>query len=76
MKKKVHRIVLLVVDLDGIGQEEAISVLENNHYPNHCMAPRVMEIATADVEWHDGHPLNYEATQEAEYRRMLAEGWR
>ncbi len=57
-KIQVHRIVLLVVDHDGLGSEEASEILENNRYPNHCMYPRVIGVETAEVEWSDEHPLN------------------
>lgn len=67
----VHRIVLLVVDHDGLGQQEVIDVLENARYPNHCIAPSVMQIDTAEVEWSDGHPLNHGDTTAEEFDRLF-----
>jgi hypothetical protein len=55
---KVHMIMLLVIDHDDIGAAEAKVILENQRYPNHCMAPRVIAIDTREVEWSDDHPLN------------------
>lgn len=59
---KVHRIVLCVVDHDQLGTDEVRSVLESTHYPNHCISPRVVEVATRQVDWTDEHPLNQDAT--------------
>lgn len=68
---KVHKITLLVVDFDELGVEEVKDVLENVHYPNHCIAPEVMDTQTVEVEWDDDHPLNQNDTQEAEYKRLF-----
>lgn len=58
MKVKVHKVELLVVDMDGLGAEEVGEVLENARYPNHCIGPTVQAIETREVEWSDDHPLN------------------
>jgi hypothetical protein len=68
---KVHKVTLMVVDHDRIGQEEVITVLEHNRYPNHCMSPVVMEVETRDVEWSDDHPLNKTATQAAAFDELF-----
>ena len=57
-KVQVHKVVLLVVDHDGIGVEEVADLLAEARYPNHCMAPSVMHVETREVGWSDGHPLN------------------
>ena len=49
---------LLVVDSDDLGEDEVQYVLERTRYPNHCIAPRVMETRTREVDWSDDHPLN------------------
>ena len=69
---KVHRIVLLVVDHDGIGVGEARKVIETARYPNHCISPRVMETATREVEWSDDHPLNGSETERAAFKALFA----
>lgn len=57
---KVHMVTLTIIDLDDIGADEIHDVIENVHYPNHCISPDVVGIKTADVgEWHDDHPLNF-----------------
>jgi hypothetical protein len=61
------------VDLDGIGAEEAASVLENNRYPNRCMAPTVLEVETVDIgEWSDDHPLNRTDSEKAVWKTLFA----
>jgi len=55
---KVHRIVVSVVDHDGLGAAEVASVLENARFPNDCIGPRVVSTETREVEWADDHPLN------------------
>ncbi len=58
MKAKVHRIVLMVVDLDNLGAEGVADVLENT-----CISPSVLSAATEEVEWADDHPLNRRDTR-------------
>lgn len=58
----VYRIVVSVIDFDGLGPDDVRAVIEDTRYPNHCIAPRVMEISTAEVEWDDNHPLNKTAS--------------
>lgn len=55
---KVHRVTLLVVDHDNIGEAELRVVIENQRYPNRCIAPSVLQVETREVEWSDEHPLN------------------
>ena len=47
-----------LVDHDDIGAREIKSVIENAHYPNHCISPEVMQTESRLVEWDDDHPLN------------------
>lgn len=69
---KVHRVVLTVIDFDGIGADSIRDVIENARYPNRCINPSVMSIDTRDCgEWHDGHPLNNRKTSEAEMARLF-----
>lgn len=70
---KVHRVVLLVVDDDNLNADGVRSVIENVRYPNHCIAPRVMQINTCEVEWTDDHPLNRSATVRSAFAEMFGE---
>lgn len=59
MGKKVHRIVLEVLDLDEVGIADIKAILENGNYPGDCISTRVREMQTRDIgEWDDDHPLN------------------
>lgn len=71
MPTKVHRIVLLVVDTDDIGDNDVRAVLENTHYPNRCISPQVMKIDTREVEWSDEHPLNKRDTQRKAFNDLF-----
>lgn len=62
---KVHKVTLMIVDHDGLGTAGVRDVIENVRYPNHCMAPRVVAVESADIEWDDGHPLNNKRWREA-----------
>lgn len=68
---KVHRIEILVLDFDDLGPEEVRATLENTHYPNHCIRPRVKNIETREVEWSDQHPLNNRTTEHQAYRELF-----
>jgi len=69
---KVHQVVLTVIDFDGLGAEEVGAVLENAHYPNHCISPHIRSIRTQDIgEWSDDNPLNYGSKKEAELERLF-----
>ena len=67
----VYKVELLIIDHDGIGEDEVKSVIENNHYPNHCMSPRVKKIETRQVDWSDYHPLNNRNTQDQTYKELF-----
>jgi len=69
---KAHRITILIVDHDGVGEEDARMLIENARYPNHCLSPHVLSFETAEIgEWDDDHPLNCKGTQEAEVERLF-----
>jgi hypothetical protein len=55
---KVYRVVLMVVDHDGLGRDGVIQAMENVRYPNRCLSPRVAHVDEREVPWTDGHPLN------------------
>ena len=68
---KIHKLIVLVVDHDGLGAAGVKSELENANYPNDCIRPTVIEIDTRDVEWSDDHPLNNSKTERAEFDRLF-----
>lgn len=70
---KVHMIVLCVVDHDGLGADEVVSVLEAEEFPNHCMYPRVVAIETREVVWSDDHPLNQRSTRNVAFRKLFTD---
>jgi hypothetical protein len=71
---KVHKVVLTVIDFDGLGQQGVIDALETARYPNRCIAPSVMAIDTRDCgEWRDDHPLNNTDTAAAEMARLFGQ---
>lgn len=63
-KVKVYKVTMMIVDHDRLGEDELLEVLEHTRYPNHCIAPTVMEIQTREVDWSDEHPLNQLDQQE------------
>lgn len=69
---KAYRVELLIIDHDVLGEQEITDVIENVHYPNHCIAPDVMAIESRDIgPWEDYHPLNQISTRDAEYSRLF-----
>ena len=53
----------IIIDHDAVGKKGIKDVIENAHYPNRCIDPRVMDIQERDIgEWSDDHPLNITAT--------------
>jgi len=70
---EVHRIVISVIDFDGIGVDAVCDVLRNTRYPNDCISPGVVEARSAYIsEWSDDHPLNKAATAGAELQRLFS----
>jgi hypothetical protein len=69
---KAYEITLRIIDFDELGPAEIKSVLENARYPNHCIAPQVIDHREADIgEWTDDHPLNKQSTADAEWSRLF-----
>ena len=68
----VHKVVLTIIDFDDVGADEIKVVIENQHYPNRCISPDVVNIETVDIgEWDDDHPLNNRKTSKAEWHRLF-----
>lgn len=55
---RVHKVTLMVVDFDVLGETAIKDVIENQKYPNYCIGPEVMRIESREVDWSDDHPLN------------------
>lgn len=68
---KVYKVELMIVDVDNIGADAVKNALENQRYPNHCIAPHVMNVDERDVVWHDSHPLNKRATVRSAYADLF-----
>ena len=69
---KVYKIELMIVDYDGLGIEEILTVLKET---NDCIAPMVLSIDTADVDaaeidYPDTYILNDPDTTEEFIRRL------
>ncbi len=70
---QVHKIILLIVDHDDLGIDSIKTVIENNHYPNHCITPNVMDAETKEVEWTDAHPLNNLTNRPRAFKQLFKE---
>lgn len=55
---KIHQVVLYIIDHDDLGAASVRQHLEDTHYPNNCMSPRVAQVQTRDVEYDERGPLN------------------
>lgn len=73
---KIHRVTLLVVDHAELGAGAVTEALEETRYPNDCISPSVIDVVTAEVDWHDDHPINRRGTMRAEFERLFAKGGR
>lgn len=70
---EIHRIVLYVVDFDGLGAEGVKQELENTRFANDCISLDIAEVQTRDIgAWSDDHPLNKRATVDATREALFA----
>ena len=70
---KVHRLVLMVIDFDGLGADDVVTEMVNARFSNDCISPSVMDIQTREIgEWSDDHPLNCAATSDAAFDALFA----
>lgn len=68
----VHKVVLTIIDFDDVGADEIKSVIEDEHYPNRCISPKVVDIETVNIgEWDDDNPLNNIKTSDSEWHRLF-----
>jgi hypothetical protein len=67
----VYKVEILIVNHDKLSPEEIESVIENTHYPNRCIMPKVMKTEVCEVEWTDEHPLNKYTTMIQAYEELF-----
>jgi hypothetical protein len=71
---KVYKMVIMFVDHDDVGPEEARSLIENARLPNHIIPPNVMSLEERDIgEWDDSNPLNSRVTMKAAFEELFQE---
>lgn len=71
---QVLKLVVTVIDFDGLGADGVKDAIENARYPNRCISPDVRSVEVRDIgEWSDDHPLNNRKTAEDELRRLFGE---
>ncbi len=69
---QVMKLVVTVIDFDGLGADGVKDAIENARYPNRCISPTVRNIDVRDIgPWSDDHPLNHRDKAEAEYTRLF-----
>jgi hypothetical protein len=69
---KVHKVTLLIIDFDGVGEDNIADIVQEANYPNGCISPDVIKIETVEIgEWNDDNPLNKEDTRESEINRLF-----
>lgn len=69
---QVMKLVVTVIDFDGIGADGVKDAIENARYPNRCISPEVRSVEVRDIgEWSDDNPLNHRDKSEAEYIRLF-----
>jgi hypothetical protein len=67
---KVYKIELMVIDFDEVG-EEIKDIIENQKYPNYCIAPSVASMESREIEWSDEHPINKGKTWKDEFKKLF-----
>lgn len=51
---QVMKLVVTVIDFDGLGADGVKDAIENTHYPNRCISPDVRSVEVRDIgEWSD-----------------------
>lgn len=72
---KVYKLEVFVIDFDHLGGDGIKETIENQKYPNWCIAPSVKKIKERDIgEWSDDNQLNKKDTCDAEYERLFSQG--
>lgn len=69
---RVYKVTLMIIDFDNIGVVEMKEVIENTHYPNRCISPKVKRIEGRDIgEWSDDNPLNSRSASDETFRKLF-----
>lgn len=71
---QVHKLIVAVIDFDGLGPEGVKNALENGRFGNRCISPSVIATESVDIgQWSDDNPLNKRDTKDAELQRLFPE---
>ena len=71
---KVYRVELMILDFDGLSENEMITMIENSNYPNDCISPMVVDIKAKEIgQWRDDHPLNDADVASIYFRELFKE---
>ena len=65
---KAYKIEVLVLDFEGMGEEEVKHLIENNRF----LHAHVMSSKNKEIEWDDDHPLNKSGTMARAYTDLFA----
>ncbi len=69
---KIHKIELIVIDFNNLGDFAVCDKIESARYPNDCIIPQVLRVETRDCgEWNANHPLNRKSSRIAEIDRLF-----
>ena len=66
---KVYKFEVMVLDFEGMGEEEIKHLLENNRF----LHAHAMSAKGKDIEWDDSHPLNKCGTMARAYTDLFAQ---
>lgn len=70
---QAHKLEVFLIDFDKLGAVAVREAIENVRYPNDCIALSVKSCETREIgPWDDDHPLNQNATHDAEVARLFA----
>ena len=69
---EIHKLVITVIDFDGLGADGVVDAIVNARYPNRCISLDVLSVESRDIGgWSDDHPLNKFDTAPAEIARLF-----
>ena len=72
MKTEIHKITIMVADLDHLGADNVTVEIENARFPNDCVTLRVVSVETESIDFPDNHPLNQRSTWRAAFERLFS----
>ena len=71
MKIKAMKLEVLIIDFDGLGENEVKHALQGGRFANRCISPDVKSVESVDLDWDDDHPLNMRDTCDDEYLKLF-----